>query len=151
MSNFESKIAKNNTKKMNNSPFTIDNEELKNSVQILLLLSVFPNKISELIAEAYKNTPKKWQEEIFYLLNSKNQDQQKREEYFAKELNSDLLESIYESQVWRKINVLSFEDKLPYLLHHILDWNNEKLSNLLNLSISEVEILLVRILKKLEK
>ena len=136
---------------MTNSPFTTQNEELKNSVQMLFLLHVRPNKISDLIVEAYKNTSKKWQEEIFYLLNNKIKDAETRKDYLTEELNSDIEQSLYASQVWQKINVLSFEDKLPYLLHHILGWNNEKIGNLLNLSISEIEILLVKILKKLSE
>ncbi|WP_338814513.1 sigma factor-like helix-turn-helix DNA-binding protein [Bernardetia sp. Wsw4-3y2] len=136
---------------MSNSPFSTQNEELKNSIQTLILLHVSQNKISDLIAEAYKNTPKKWQEEIFYLLNNKLQDEENRKEYLVEELNSDFLESIYDSQIWQKINQLSFEDKLPYLLHHILGWNNEKIALLLDISISEVEILLVSVLKKLSE
>jgi DNA-directed RNA polymerase specialized sigma24 family protein len=132
------------------SPFSTNNEELKNSVQTLLLLHVEPSKISDLIAEAYKNTPKKWNEEIFYLLNNKIQNEEIKKEYLIEELHSYVLESLYDSQIWQKINALSFEDKLPYLLHHILGWNNEQLGNLLNLSISEVEILFVKILKKIE-
>jgi DNA-directed RNA polymerase specialized sigma24 family protein len=134
---------------MTNSPFTTQNEELKNSVQTLFLLHVSPNKISDLIAEAYKNTSKRWQEEIFYLLNNKIKDEELKKEYLTEEQSSSFLESLYGSQIWQKINALSFEDKLPYLLHHILGWNNEKIGNLLNISISEVEILLVKILKKL--
>jgi len=135
---------------MTNSPFTTQNEELKKSVQTLFLLSVSPNKISDLIAEAYKNTTKKWQEEIFYLLNAKIQNKETRKEYIIEEQNLDSTENIYNSQVWQKINILFFEDKLPYLLHHILGWNNKQLADLLNISISEVEILLVKVLKKLE-
>ncbi len=135
---------------MTNSPFTTQNEELKNSVQTLFLLNVSPNKISDLIAEAYKNTSKKWQEELFYLLNHKIQNEEIKKEYILEESTLHLSESLYNSQVWQKINALSFEDKLPYLLHHILGWNNEQLGKLLNISISEVEILLVKILKKLE-
>lgn len=134
---------------MSNSPFSTQNEELKSIVQTLFLLHIYPNKISNLIAEAYKNTSKKWQEEIFYLLNNKIKDEETRKEYLIEDLNSDLTENLYDSQVWQKINALSFEDKLPYLLHHILHWNNEKTGRLLNISISEVEILLVKILKKL--
>ncbi len=155
LSNFEIKIPKKYqriiNKEMAVSPFSTDNQELKNSVQTLFLLHVNPNKISDLIAEAYKNTPIKWQEEIFYLLTSKIKDKEVEKEYLTEELNSDTLETLYDSQVWQKINALSFEDKLPYLLHHILGWNNEKIGNLLNISISEVEILLVKILKKLSK
>ncbi|PIY08472.1 MAG: hypothetical protein COZ18_12110 [Flexibacter sp. CG_4_10_14_3_um_filter_32_15] len=136
---------------MPNFPFSTNNEELKNSVQTLFLLHINPNKISDLIAEAYKNTPKKWKEEIFYLLNNKIQNKEIKKEYLIEDLNSDVLETLYDSQIWQKINTLSFEDKLPYLLHHILGWNNEQLGNLLNLSISEVEILLVKILKKLSE
>lgn len=135
---------------MTNSPFTTQNEELKSIVQTLFLLQVSQHKISDLIAEAYKNTSKKWQEEIFYLLTTKIKNEEIKKEYLIEELNSEFLESLYDSQVWQKINALSFDDKLPYLLHHILGWNNEKLANLLNISISEVEILLVKILKKLE-
>ena len=136
---------------MISSPFTIQNEELKGSIQTLFLLCVNPNKISDLIAEAYENTPKKWEDEIFYLLNSKLKSKEEKKEYLLEKQNSELLESIYDSQVWQKINTLSFEEKLPYLLHHILGWNNEKLSSLLNVSISEVETSLVKILKKLSE
>lgn len=135
---------------MTNSNFTTQNEELKSIVQTLFLLHVYPNKISDLIVEAYKNTSKKWQEEIFYLLNHKIQNKETQKEYLTEELNSEITENIYASQVWQKINALPFEDKLPYLLYHSLGWNNEKIANLLNISISEVEILLVKILKKLE-
>jgi DNA-directed RNA polymerase specialized sigma24 family protein len=135
---------------MTNSPFTTQNEELKSIVQTLFLLQVSQHKISDLIAEAYKNISKKWQEEIFYLLTTKIKNEELKKEYLMDELNSEFLESLYDSQVWQKINALSFEDKLPYLLNHILGWSNEKLANLLNISISEVEILLVNILKKLE-
>lgn len=135
---------------MTNSPFTTQNEELKNSVQMLFLLNVSPNKISDLIAEAYKNTSKKWQEEVFYLLNHKIQNEEIKKEYLVEESMLHLSESLQSSQIWQKINVLSFEDKLPYLLHHILGWNNAQIGKLLNISISEVEILFVKILKKLE-
>ncbi len=135
---------------MIHSPFTIQNEELKSSIQTLFLLGIVPDKISDLVVEAYKNTSKKWQEEIFYLLNAKIKDEQVKKEYIIEEQNEVFLKKMYDSQVWQKINMLPFEDKLPYLLHHILGWNNEKIANLLNLSISEVEILFVRILKKLE-
>ncbi|AFM03210.1 hypothetical protein Fleli_0750 [Bernardetia litoralis DSM 6794] len=135
---------------MTNSPFTTQNEELKNIVQVLLLLYLSPNKVSDLIIEAYKNTSKKWQEEIFYLLNAKIKDEETKQEYLKEEQSPEFLESLYDSQVWQKINALSFEDKLPYLLHHILGWNNEKIGKLLTISISEVEILFVKILKKLE-
>lgn len=135
---------------MTNSPFTTQNEELKSSIQTLFLLNVCPTKISDLIAEAYKNTSKKWQEEIFYLLHHKIQNQEIKKEYLTPELNSPIRESIYSSPIWKKINALSFEDKLPYLLYHVLGWNNEKIGKLLHISISEVEILLVKVLKKLE-
>lgn len=135
---------------MATSPFALDNEELKNSVQVLLLLHLKPNKISDLIAEAYKNTAKNWQEEIFYLVKNKFEEKETQEIFFAKKLEADISESIYESPVWQKIDALSFEEKLPYLLHHILGWDNEKVGKLLQLSISEVEVLFVRILKKLE-
>jgi len=134
---------------MTNSPFTTQNEELKNSIQTLFLLTVSPNKISDLIAEAYKNTTKKWQEEIFYLLTHKINNEEIKKEYILEQSTLHLSESLYTSQIWQKINALSFEDKLPYLLHHILGWDNEKIGKLLNISISEVEILLVKILKKL--
>ncbi|WP_338763347.1 sigma factor-like helix-turn-helix DNA-binding protein [Bernardetia sp. ABR2-2B] len=136
---------------MSNSPFSTQNEELKSSIQTLLLLHVSESKISDLIAEAYTNTPNRWQEEIFYLLNSKLQDTSKRTEYLVEELSSDVAKNIYDSKVWQRINALSFEDKLPYLLHHTLGWDNEKIAKLLNISISGVEILLVSILKKLSK
>ncbi|WP_375561912.1 hypothetical protein ACE193_05020 [Bernardetia sp. OM2101] len=135
---------------MTHSPFSTQNEELKSIVQTLFLLRVKPDKFSGLIAEAYKNTSKKWQEEIFYLLNNKIQKEGIQKEYLMEELNSEMAESVYASQIWQKINALSFEDKLPYLLHHILGWDNEKIGKLVSLSISEVEILMVNILKKLE-
>jgi DNA-directed RNA polymerase specialized sigma24 family protein len=134
---------------MIDSPFHADNEELRDINHTLFLLYVAREKIPFLIAEAYKNTSKNWQEEIFYLLNAKIKDEELRKEYLTDDRYSDFLEGLYDSQVWQKINALSFEDKLPYLLHHILGWNNEKIGKLLDLSISEVEILLVKILKKL--
>ncbi len=132
------------------SPFSTQNEELKNIVQTLFLIDILPNKISDLIAEAYTNTSKKWQEEVFYLLYHKLQNEEEKKKYLAEKQNSQTSEGTYSSQIWQKINALSFEDKLPYLLHHILGWSNEKIGNLLNISISEVEILLVKIVKKLE-
>lgn len=132
------------------SPFSPDNEELKNTVQTLFLLQVDSNKISDLLAEAYTNTSKKWQEEVFYLLHHKFQNEEEKKKYLLEEQTTQIVENSYSSQIWQKINALSFEDKLPYLLHHILGWNNEKIGNLLNISISEVEILFVKILKKLE-
>ncbi len=135
---------------MINLPFSTQNEELKKIVQVLLLLDVSSNKISDLIVEAYKNTSKKWQEEIFYLLNTKIKNEEIKKEYLIAKQGTIFFDSLGDSQLWQKIHELSFEDKLPYLLHHILGWENEKIGNLLNISISEIEILLVRILKKLE-
>lgn len=135
---------------MGTSPFTLDNEELKNSVQVLLLLYVKPDKISDLIAEAYKNTSKNWQDEIFYIVVNKFQGKESQAVFFTEQLESSLSESVYESKIWQKIDALSFDEKLPYLLYHVLGWDNEKIGKLLNSSISEVEVLFVRILRKLE-
>lgn len=136
---------------MATSPFTLDNEELKNSIQVLILLHLQPSKVSDLVVEAYKNTSKNWQEEIFYLAKNKFEEKETKDIFFTEELKSNTLENVYQNSVWQKIDALPFENKLTYLLYHILGWDNEKIAKLFRLSISEVEILFIKILKTLEE